>query len=463
MNKHLISFIIVMAIGMPASAQFRMHVKGAANDSTAVSTLYFHADANNNWSVDSLSNGTYNAKSDVSRYDSISIYSTTPVFINAVPHINLSQWKMVWSDEFDYPDSLLENTWISQNSDKNTTIACGRWRENCLVSDGTLKLMNKGPKTGYPSPYTSGNVWSKKNFQYGYFECRYKYANANATNNSFWFMATSGSPRFEIDINEGHVPHEVTTNVHNHDYSPMTSSPGTHDISRNSAYSFVAADANKPLVTNKIRFSAVNGGNKFHIPELRIYNVNAAGYPDPASSTADKDVAGLVNYAKTATISCSGSYTTSYPVSKIVDGSITSHWVSQVSGDKWVEFEWPANVRIGCIQFLDGWQYGSKWNDMLPDFKIEYYTGNKWKVLKDSVLPNVNLATEYHTYGLEWNADSLSWYYDRKLIRKVANSICHGPSPIWLSEAILPWLNPVATEIIGTQMEIDYVRAYEKK
>lgn len=466
--------VALVAAAMPADAQLYAYKGVAAKSWTASQNGYFHAGTANNWSFDFSDTGSYDASMDVSDIDSISTVKPVPVFADAISFgtqggakVDLSQWKMTWNDEFNEPDSDLTDNWISQNSDVSTTIACGRWRENCLISDGTLKLMNKGPKEGYPSPYTSGNVWSKKQFQYGYFECRYRYAAAPATNNSFWFMATSGSPRFEIDINEGHYPSEITTNIHNHSVSPMTSSGTVYNVVCSYRHSYVAQDKANPLVTSKIRFSAVNGGNKFHIPEFRIYNVNEAGYPQPESATADKDVAGLVNYAKTATITCSGSYSTStaaYPVSQIVDGNIAKHWISQVDGDKWVEFDWAAPKTIGCIQFLNGWQSGTTWKDLLSDYKIEYYTGSEWRTLVSfDAASEMNLAKEYHTYGLEWNADSLIWYFDRQEIRRAANTICTGPSPIWLSEAILPWLNPVASEIIGTQMEVDYVRAYEKK
>ena len=396
------------------------------------------------------------------------VVTAFPTLVDALnpvdtPKIDLSQWRMTWNDEFDYPDSMLEKNWISQNSDVNTTIACGRWRENCLISNGTLKLMNKGPKSGYPSPYTSGNVWSRKTFQYGYFECRYKYAAAHATNNSFWIMATSGSPRFEIDINEGHYPNEIATNTHNHSVSPLTSDVADFDIGQSSAYSLKIKDANVPIVTSRIRFSSVNGGNKFHIPEFRIYGVSAAGYPQPSSVTADKDVPGLVNYAKTATITSSGCYT-GFTTNAIADGNIDTHWVSQTDGEKWVEFDWTSDVKIGCIQFINGWLSSGKWTSLIADYKIEYYTGSQWKTLKSfDAVTDMNFAKEYHTYGLEWNENELVYYFDRKEIRRIPNTFCKGPAPVWLSEAILPWMKPVPSEIIGTQMEVDYVRIYQKK
>jgi len=62
-------------------------------------------------------------------------------------------------------------------------------------------------------------MWTKRKFKYGYLECRYRYAKATGTNNSFWMMS-SGMPKdapgkVEIDINEGHYPDEINMNIHN--------------------------------------------------------------------------------------------------------------------------------------------------------------------------------------------------------------------------------------------------------
>ena len=377
------------------------------------------------------------------------------------PDLDLSEWELYWAEEFEGPDSDLDdsNKWWVQNSDVNTVIDCGRWRENCEISNGTLKLMNRGPKEGYPSNYTSGNVKTVQNFLYGYLECRYKYAAAHATNNSFWIMGGS-NPYYEIDINEGHYPNEIATNIINHSVSPTTKDPKEHYMGVKNAYSF---KMKSPVITNKIRFSSVNRGKKFHIPEFRIYNVNSSGYPNPESSTADSDISGLVNYASSATITSSGSYT-GYSHNSLANGNINVHWVTQDEGEKWVEFEWSTYKKIGCIQFLNGWISSGDWVDLLPDYKIEYFFNGEWKILKSfDAINDFNLATNFNIYGLEWNEKELIYYFNYKEVRRIPNNFAHTPAPIWLSEAILPWKNPVPEEIIGTQMEVDYVRVYKKK
>ena len=145
-------------------------------------------------------------------------------------------WTLAWSEEFDGPDSKLEDRWISQNS-ASTHILSSRWRENAVVANGTLKLLNKKEKRG-GQDWTSGNIWTREHFQYGYFECRYRYAAAEGTNNSFWIMTTSkppaGTKSFEIDINEGHYPHEINTNIHNWSDIKVVNGKKTHPSSSKS-------------------------------------------------------------------------------------------------------------------------------------------------------------------------------------------------------------------------------------
>ncbi len=157
----------------------------------------------------------------------------TPAFgQDAAPAVPLpggpAAWRLVWQDEFDAGDAELDARWEAQNG-PNPHIDCSRWRENVSVRDGTLRLLNrKESRAG--QQWTSGSIWTKKRFTYGYFEARYRYADAPGTNNSFWLMTnTPGEPekgnRFEIDINEGRHPNWVNTNIHNHSASAVTTRP----------------------------------------------------------------------------------------------------------------------------------------------------------------------------------------------------------------------------------------------
>ncbi|WP_233267246.1 family 16 glycosylhydrolase [Paraglaciecola sp. L3A3] len=134
--------------------------------------------------------------------------------------INLADWDLEWADDFDYPDEQLDEKWVSQNGPtENPYVLCSRWRDNAKVHDGILELKAIKESRG-GQDWTCGNIWTKRTFKYGYFEAKYKYAGAKGTNNSFWLWPKTkgvkeGEKAFEIDINEGHYPNEINTNIHN--------------------------------------------------------------------------------------------------------------------------------------------------------------------------------------------------------------------------------------------------------
>jgi len=139
---------------------------------------------------------------------------------------NKKVWKLVWKDEFKYKKrSDLLKVWESQNGgDHRPSILCSRWEENIEVGNGVVRLVNRKESRG-GKDWTSANFWTRREFQYGYYECRYKYAPITGTNNSFWLWTGAGpnwwfpgntnpEKRFEIDVNEGHYPDKVNICVH---------------------------------------------------------------------------------------------------------------------------------------------------------------------------------------------------------------------------------------------------------
>jgi len=127
------------------------------------------------------------------------------------------RWSLRWADEFDGKDpDGWRHLWHSQ-AGPSGHILSSRYPENLRVQDGCLKLLNRREARG-GQMWTSGNVWSKEQFLYGYFEARYRYAPAHGLNQSFWIMSletyTGPKGSFEIDVNEGRYPNVVTTNYH---------------------------------------------------------------------------------------------------------------------------------------------------------------------------------------------------------------------------------------------------------
>jgi len=387
--------------------------------------------------------------------------------------IDLADWKLVWNDEFDYPDAQLDENWESQNG-PNNHIICSRWRENAVVSDGILQLINRKETRGGQS-WTSGSIWTKRTFKYGYFECRYRYAEASATNNSFWLMTRWEAPdpevgtRFEIDINEGHYPNEVNTNIHN--WTDITVHPDgkkTHPSSHK-GFSFGSKPGYSlpleiPITTHKLRLTSTSTP-QFHVRELRVYGENDRTFPDVMSDTADTDLPGLVNHARDpeVTITASPSLLDTSEAAHAADGKIASSWVAQASGDRWLQFEWPEDVTIGCLQLVNGWPdpHGN-WHGLMNNHRIQFHDGAAWNDIATLDVTEVaNFANDYQTLGLEWDENELVFYHDRKEIRRVKNVFCFSEVPIWLSLAIIKWDGPVTDAVDGTSMKVDYVRYYQ--
>jgi hypothetical protein len=67
-----------------------------------------------------------------------------------------AEWKLTWSGVFDGTDAKLEDRWKSQNSG-SPHIPRSRWRENAVVSNGTLMLLNNEEKPG-------GNDWTSGHY-----------------------------------------------------------------------------------------------------------------------------------------------------------------------------------------------------------------------------------------------------------------------------------------------------------
>jgi beta-glucanase (GH16 family) len=382
------------------------------------------------------------------------------------------RWELSWRDEFDYADAELDKNWESQNGPSGHILS-SRWRENARVENGTLRLINRKEKRG-GQEWTSGNIWTREWFQYGYFECRYRYAAAEGTNNSFWIMVRGDEPktgkRFEIDINEGHYPNKVNTNIHNHTDVTVVDGKRRHP-SAHRGFTFGqkpdhVIQLEIPVTTRKLRFIS-DEPSHCHLREFRIYGVNTgSGYPNVLAAPP-KD--GPRDFARDpdTKVSVSGFHESQKPedLRKLTDGDPTTSWISQPAGDKWVEFEFADPRTVGCIQFINGWQQGRDWRGMVTRYRVQYLNGENWVDIAsfDASRGGVDFARDFHVFGLEWSESELVFYVDGKEIRREKNAFCHSPAPIWLSLAIIPWAGKVTDAIDGTFMEVDYVRVFKRK
>lgn len=124
----------------------------------------------------------------------------------------VSDWKMVWSDEFD-GTSIDSSKWtheVNCSGGGNQEQQCYTdTAENSFVSDGTLKIVAMPAEDGADLPYTSARMVTKDkgDWKYGRFEIRAKLPFGQGTWPAFWMLSTDevyGTwPRSgEIDIME---------------------------------------------------------------------------------------------------------------------------------------------------------------------------------------------------------------------------------------------------------------------
>ncbi len=115
-----------------------------------------------------------------------------------------SGYQLVFNDEF--TDSATKYTnWKPDNRDGRGE----EWKTCGVIENGLMRLKNVKLNSVTPSgrAFTAPTCSSIKNFKYGYFECRYKYAASTGFNNSFWLLGSSQLSKdyIEIDINEGQL------------------------------------------------------------------------------------------------------------------------------------------------------------------------------------------------------------------------------------------------------------------
>ncbi len=120
-----------------------------------------------------------------------------------VPYGNVVQdYKLSWSDEFN-GTALDSDKWSYRTDSKMWST---QLPANVSVSDGKLAIAVQKEKAGNKE-YTGGGIISKRAFEYGYYEARFKVPPGAGWHTSFWAMDyneknTSPMGTQEIDICE---------------------------------------------------------------------------------------------------------------------------------------------------------------------------------------------------------------------------------------------------------------------
>lgn len=322
--------------------------------------------------------------------------------------VDLSNWELSWADEFDYEDTQLDENWLSKQGEFESSWVKGRrYRKNAVVTDGVLELRNIKDEND-PHIWSSASVWTKEAFGFGYYEARYKYAAAYGTNNSFWFWPENGTPEgqraCEIDVNEGHYPNIINTNIHNWTDKWLSTSGGdTHHSSQQHFTLQGEPDhtvvLDQSVQAHKIRLRSNNPAS-IHISEFRVFAPSEI-YPE---ANADLDASAPENFALSddAKLTTNGTFNRLPSQEKYaVDGNIKSRWVSKKHGAKFLQIEWEEAKEIGAVQFVNGWKKGDDpYRNLMGDFTLEYHNGSDWVEFHTYDASEIaDYAEDYHVYG----------------------------------------------------------------
>lgn len=136
--------------------------------------------------------------------------------IKSVEIIRLSdqKWQLNYSTSF---KNLTEFNLNWSKKDKHIAFHSIRNKENVVInSTAGLELQTRlntnssiqiNPATGLRVKWTTGYVFSKKNYGYGYYVADYVICGASGVNNAFWLTSNNGD---EIDANEGKYTGQTT-------------------------------------------------------------------------------------------------------------------------------------------------------------------------------------------------------------------------------------------------------------
>jgi beta-glucanase (GH16 family) len=92
-----------------------------------------------------------------------------------------------------------------------------------------------------------------------------------------------------------------------------------------------------------------------------------------------------------------------------------------------------------------------------PKEKRHWSIGGNW-------ISPWDLADDYHVYGLEWDRESLMYYVDGVLVRKVKNTDWHYPIHMLFDSETMPnWMGMPRDEDLPSTYRIRYVRSWKRR
>lgn len=151
-------------------------------------------------------------------------------------------------------------------------------------------------------------------------------------------------------------------------------------------------------------------------------------------------------------------------------------WMRPIS-DLYTGFDgsggWPTNGEIDIMEYIgpgrDPNQPNAPINQLVQNIHYEDRNGNR-KQQKNTFDVSIDSVQSFHVYGLEWEEGTLRFYFDGNLVHSILNwdSFQGAPKPfdqpfdIIINLQIGGWAGPPDPQDYPAEMEIDWVKVYER-
>lgn len=126
------------------------------------------------------------------------------------------------------------------------------------------------------------------------------------------------------------------------------------------------------------------------------------------------------------------------------------------------------NNNEDIANFLDQYNIQKGWNSTFNNYKIENLAGEE---MRPFIADQVDISSQYNTYGIEWESDHITWYFNNKPFLTITNpsvlSKFNQHMAINLSSEVkysgADWDLILETLSDENLFLIDYLRIYKKK
>lgn len=133
----------------------------------------------------------------------------------------------------------------------------------------------------------------------------------------------------------------------------------------------------------------------------------------------------------------------------------SAFWFYRATDERWTE--------IDVFEIAGRGEYARKVHMNAHVFRSPE-RGERHQAFPDVWEASFDLTKKDHTFGLLWNKESLEWYVDGRLVRKLKNSDWHQALHLTIDSETFPdWFGLPDPENLPATFSIDWVRAWQRE